>query len=220
MYISNYISRIWRRFRIEILILIFSLLCIGVSGYYIYVSLHIPQQTTVKAVTNPPFKAITSINITIEVSGAVMNPGVYVLEKDSRIIDALEMAGGLNGYAAKDFIARNFNLTLPMEDMQKIHVPSYSEIYEGIFREQERYLSYLTTQTVEDNPVVNTAQEQQSKVNINDGTVSQLDQLPGVGPKTAEKIVENRPFLEKEDLLEKKVISESVLKQIENLISY
>ncbi len=218
MYSSSYFSKLWRKFGMEIIIVGITIISIIVSAYFIYVSLQIPQETIVKAEQVATAKNVQT-KITIEVSGAVMSPGVFTVKTSSRIIDALSLAGGLNDYAAKEFVARNFNLTLPLKDMQKIHVPSYYEVNTGIFNEQDRYLSYLSIEENQLPPPVKTP-HQPEKVNVNISTVTELDELPGIGPKTAEKIVENRPFSGREELLQKKVISDSLMKQIENLIDY
>jgi len=221
MYSSHYLSKLWRRFHIEIIIIFISFSCIAVSGYFIYSSLQATQETTVVAEKiNPENKEPGKV--TVEVSGQVLYPGVFTLKSGLRIHDAIESAGGLSELAAREFVARNFNLTLLLHDMQKIHVPSYIEIYDGIFLEQDRYLSYL-----DNGPDTNTALVQQqspdtkeNKVNLNVSSTTDLEDLPGIGPKTAEKIVENRPYSNKDDVLSKKVISDSVMKQIENLVSY
>ena len=56
-------------------------------------------------------------------------------------------------------------------------------------------------------------------VNINVASESELDKLPGIGPVTAQKIISSRPYSSLEDLLTKKVVSQSTYEKIKDLIS-
>jgi competence protein ComEA len=60
--------------------------------------------------------------------------------------------------------------------------------------------------------------ESQSLISINDSTIEELDQLPGIGQITANKIISNRPYTTIEDLLTKKVVNKGVFEKIKNLI--
>lgn len=61
--------------------------------------------------------------IKIHVAGAVNNEGLYEIEEEKRIADAIEMAGGLNS----DADISNINLASKLEDGTKIYIPSISE---------------------------------------------------------------------------------------------
>ena len=72
-------------------------------------------------------------------------------------------------------------------------------------------------------PAPKTAAENGKKVNLNTATVQELVDLPGIGPKTAEKIVawrqENGKFERVEDLLSVKGIGEKKLARLKNLVT-
>ena len=94
--------------------------------------------------------------ITVDLSGAVIRPGVYELEKSSRINDLLIKAGGLSAEADRDWVARNLNLADNLSDGQKF------------------YLSFQGEESGED------------KINIDQASLSQLESLPGIGEKGLE----------------------------------
>ena len=55
-------------------------------------------------------------------------------------------------------------------------------------------------------------------VDINSATKEQLDALPGIGDKYAQKIIDNRPYKGKNDLVRKKVIPQSTYDKIKDKI--
>jgi competence protein ComEA len=61
--------------------------------------------------------------------------------------------------------------------------------------------------------------DQQTLINVNKASIDALDGLPGVGPATATKIIDNRPYKKPNDLLDKKVVSGKVFDQIKDKIS-
>ncbi len=141
-------------------------------------------------------KQAAPAGVKIDVSGAVSNPGVYPMEADSRVEDAIKKAGGFSEKANSEFISKYLNLSQKISDGQKIYVP-----FEG---EQAGGVVAGVSQTV--------------KVGINTGSLVQLDSLPGVGSVTAQKIVDGRPFNALDDLLTKKIVSKTVFDKIKDQI--
>ena len=105
----------------------------------------------------------------VHVSGCVANPGLYELEEGSRLASAIEAAGGFTEDAACDSV----NLARRLEDGEMVVVLPMS----------------AGSGANEEIPEVKTAS---SLININSATAEELEQLPGIGPSTAQKIVSDR----------------------------
>ncbi len=124
--------------------------------------------------------------ILVDVKGAVKNPGVYFARPGDRVINVIEQAGGLLEDA--DELAINFAMKLA--DEMVIYVPKKGE---G-FQEKEGLAIVAAQEGKVD-----------GKVNLNRADKSELETLPGVGPRKAEAIIEyretNGPFKTIEDLM-------------------
>ncbi|MFW5703169.1 MAG: ComEA family DNA-binding protein, partial [Candidatus Dojkabacteria bacterium] len=57
------------------------------------------------------------------------------------------------------------------------------------------------------------------KVNLNTATQSELESLPGVGPATSEKIIQNRPYSTPEDLMDVSGIGEATFAKLKDQIT-
>ena len=146
---------------------------------------------------------------------------LYQVDYGARIKDVVDKAGGLSDDADVIFFNRNFNLARVVTDQEKIYVPSIAEINNGIFIQNQLMLDYTTPTN---NQLLTTDNQSpgannQSLININDVTIEELDQLPGIGQVTANKIIANRPYSKLEELLTKKVVNKGVFEKIKNLIS-
>lgn len=142
--------------------------------------------------------------IMVDVSGAVVNPGVYRLSKDARFQDALIAAGGLSSEADREWVAKVLNLAAKVSDGGKIYIPEKGSIHSATSG-QASTAGNLSSET--------------GLININAASTSQLDTLPGIGPVTANKIIDNRPYTDIAELLSKKVVGQKVFDQIKNSIS-
>lgn len=140
--------------------------------------------------------------ITIDVEGAVVRPGVYKLALNSIIQDVLVASGGLSADANRDYVAKNINLASKLTDGAKIYIPKTDEA------------NYQPS-----SQVLGIGGGGGGEININMASAESLDSLPGVGPVTAEKIINNRPYGSANDLLDKKVVSAKVFSQIKDRIT-
>lgn len=131
----------------------------------------------------------------VHVSGSVKRAGVYQLEKDKRIIDAIEKAGGMLEEADSDAL----NLAEKIKDGMKIYVPKKGE-----------------------KPTTSTNLKSQSYIDLNLAEKEELMTLPGVGEKTADKIIayrEAQPFEKVEDLLKVSGFGKKKMEALKGLIA-
>jgi competence protein ComEA len=112
-----------------------------------------------------PIRAEPPPRVVVHVVGAVRRPGLYRLERGRRVADAVARAGG----AAEDADLALINLAAPVADGQQVIVPVRGP--EG-----------AATPDVPGG----------GRVSLSSATLEQLDALPGVGPVTAQKIVDYR----------------------------
>jgi competence protein ComEA len=110
--------------------------------------------------------------VTVDVAGAVKRPGVYRLSSSERVEDALKRAGGATGRADLSQI----NRAAKLEDGRQILVPVRAP-----------RASPAAAQ-----PGAGTPTAPNQPVNLNTATLEQLDTLDGVGPATAQKILDYR----------------------------
>ena len=68
-------------------------------------------------------------NFYVDISGAVINPGVYEVKQGTRVGELLSMAGGASDEASSMWISRNLNLSKKVEDSSKIYIPFAWEFY-------------------------------------------------------------------------------------------
>jgi competence protein ComEA len=123
-------------------------------------------------------------DIAVHVAGNVLKPGVYDLPGDARVVDAIRLAGGATAIADLNAI----NLANPLNDGQQVYVPAVGEKVppssNGLSAGGDGTGS--ATNSVE------------YPININSADAALLDELPGVGPATAQAIVtyrdQNGPF--------------------------
>ena len=135
--------------------------------------------------------------IQVYVAGAVNRPGVYFLSEGDRWIDAVEAAGG----PAADADVEAINLARRLQDEDQVLVPRLGE-----------------------QAVLGAAEAPQNDlININTASTATLDDLPGIGETRSHNIVDSRerdgPFSRIEELVERKLIPQSVFDQIRELIT-
>lgn len=159
------------------------------------------------AVTLAPSPTQTSIQV--DVVGAVLRPGLYSFSDGSRVQDAITAAGGLLDGAD----LASLNLAQKLEDGQKLEVP----LVGGAAAPRAATPGFQVV------PGVPTPTSSANLLNINTASATQLDALPGIGPTTAQQIIDYRtlhgPFQHIEDLMSIPGIGLNTFDNIQELIT-
>ncbi|OGC38696.1 hypothetical protein A3K42_00200 [candidate division WWE3 bacterium RBG_13_37_7] len=82
--------------------------------------------------------------VTVDLSGAVVSPGLYTVDKSTRVGELLALGGGLTDEASGLWISRKLNLSAKINDSQKIYIPFEWEIYEDSVGDVQSLFSQLT----------------------------------------------------------------------------
>lgn len=161
--------------------------------------------------------------IYVYITGEVNNPGIVVLPIGSRIVDAIDCAGGITQKA--DIM--KVNLVYMLQDGMKVNIPSSIELKNNPNFE---YITMSSGDEKNDSNIknatpVDTKSESAfkvSNVNINTATQTELETLPGIGPSLALKIInyrkENGKFKSIEELKSVNGIGENKYEEIKKYI--
>ena len=146
--------------------------------------------------------------IIIHITGEVENEGIVKIDKNSRLADVIEEAGG----TTKDADLSKINLAYEVKDGQKIYIPNVEEELEEEYITDDAGEGVLPEENIKS-----------ERVNINTAKQTELETLSGIGPSTALKIIdyrnENGEFKSIEDLKNVPGIGDSKFEAIKEDIS-
>jgi len=156
-----------------------------------------------------------STQVTVHVAGAVQKPGVYRLPAGSRVVDAVNLAGPMEN-SALDYM----NLAATLEDGKQYIVYSLEQI-----GQQQLPGSVPVGLTAEGTPATSNsivAGGTAGAININTASMAELEDLPGIGPSLAQRIIDyrtqNGPFMLIEDIQNVSGIGEKRFEQLKSQI--
>ncbi len=168
----------------------------------------------------------------VDIKGAVTNPSVYKLERDSRVFDVIKMAGGLTREADTSVL----NLSKKIMDEMTIIIYSKNEIKR--FKEAKEsatiseIIKYVNVYDNCPDPLVNqacidnsenTETPEVNKVSLNNASVSDLQTLPGIGESKALEIIKyrdsNGPFKSIDDIKKVSGIGDGTFDKIKDHIT-
>ena len=186
-----------------VLVGILGLAALGGAGLWYVRSL--PQPVAIRAEPVPAPSATESAPpLIVHVAGWVENPGVYEFPEGSRVIDALEAAGGSKRGAELAAL----NLAASLTDGQQVLVPRASDVAPAAGTSPATGTAVIGGGTL---------------VNINSAQVEELETLPGIGEVLASTIVQYReehgPFTSVDQLLDVSGIGEVTLEELRDLVT-
>jgi len=158
-----------------------------------------PELNLPRASTGPSRgEGTVSGPVVVAAAGAVAHPGVYTVKAGARVVDVLQAAGGATPEADLDRV----NLAAKVADGERVYIPRKGEAGDA-------------GAAVAGSPTGSSAS---AVVDLNTATAAQLEALPGIGPATAQAILEYRTqhgrFRSVNELLEVRGIGEAKLAQI------
>jgi competence protein ComEA len=203
-----------------------SVLAVGAGGYWLLRPPPVPIESSLPRAA-PPTSTVGSVPtaapvdagqasttttvampMLVHVAGHVATPGVYRLPPDSRVADAIALAGGPTATALSDAV----NLAEPLHDGDRVYLPGIDDasgVPPGV------------TPSVQVSAASATGPP--GPVDLNTATAERLDSLPGVGPSTAAAIVAHRqvngPFATVDDLDAVRGIGPSKLDALRDLVT-
>jgi len=136
----------------------------------------------------------------VHVSGAVLSPGLYVLDDGARVVDVIAVAGGFVADADESAV----NLARQVSDGEQLHVP-------------------LQGEASGTGGGAASAVAGDGRINLNVADAAQLESLPRIGPALAARIIQwretNGGFTSVEDLLAVPGIGEKMLASLRDLVT-
>lgn len=167
-----------------------------------------PIYITPASPTATPLPSPSPGPLRVHISGQVRVPDVYELPAGAILRDGINAAGGMTEGAAADLV----NLALPLSDGMHIHVPALDQT-----ASEPALIEEAAPGTI---PL---GQSTGQLINLNTATLEELDLLPGVGPSTAQKIIDyrqaNGPFTTIDEIQNVSGIGPAKLEQIRDLVT-
>ncbi|MEE6727624.1 helix-hairpin-helix domain-containing protein [Pediococcus acidilactici] len=135
--------------------------------------------------SNSP-KAGGKQKLMVDVKGAVKNPGVYEVKPGMRVVDGIELAGGLTKSADR----KNINMALQLSDQQVVYIPIKGEIKD--FDPKQLMGSANNSGSASLASGSTSSSSTSDLVNINTADKAALLTLNGIGDKKADQIISYR----------------------------
>ena len=151
--------------------------------------------------------------LAVQVSGAVQHPGVVRIAEGSRVEDAIKAAGGTSRGAD----LTGLNLAEQVVDGTKIEIAG-ADTMQGFMPSMSSVTQPTRVASDSSKAKSTSAHPAPASISLSTATAEELDQLPGVGPSTASKIIAyrnaNGPFRTVDDLMNVKGIGPKKMQDI------
>ncbi len=164
-----------------------------------------------------------------DIKGAVANPGVYKIEESARIIDAINMAGGLleNADTSVNNLSKFIKDEMVIIIYTKDEVLNFSEVIEKEIKENDTCKK--NNDVILNDSCINNDQEKESnndidkKISINTADLDLMITLPGIGEEKAKTIIayrnEHGLFEKIEDIMNVSGIGEKLFEKLKDYIT-
>ena len=212
---------------IYLYIIIVLLFIFSVIMSFLFVTKKHVVNKTITLVSKEEEKEIVN-KIKVDIKGSVQSPGVYELDEDSRVIDLINMAGGL----LKDSNTELINLSMKLKDEMTIIIYSNKEIDNYKKNNNKKEIVYIEVEKCPDkinDACINKTTESKNsdkldnKISINNASIQELVKIPGVGEAKAKDIVfyreKNGLFKTIEDIKQVSGIGDSLFEKIKDNIT-
>lgn len=167
-------------------------------------------------------KTVQAKTVRVQVSGAVLEPGIYDVPASCRVEEAIAAAGGMTENADSERV----NLVRKVRDGMQIRVPVQKAARTS--RTQRKSAQATAGYSASSTNKVGSTRAGAGKnnsavqsVHINSASAGELQQLPGIGPALAQRIVETRNsgrFTSAEDLLRVPGIGKAKLAKLRDYV--
>lgn len=173
------------------IIVFLAVLIVACSFYGFWQKNSVPETVAVVSLPDTPRHGMGAEAV-VYVSGAVNSPGMYKLRTGSRVVDAIDAAGGL----ATGADTSKVNLAQSIKDGVHVHIPlqAVSTRHSGSVSKRPAEAIVPTEKAADagKNIAQNPNVAADTKVNINTADKAELEKLPGIGPILAGRIIEYR----------------------------
>ena len=225
---GNGLNGLFQQYKIPIILGVVSILIIAVSVVLLVKSTQtsIPIQFThentigggssnILGSSNRASQSANISLITVDIEGAVVHPGVISMSSGARVEDAIKAAGGLRSDADNNYVAKTINRAMKLGDGMKIYIPTVGETSHIISDDNSQ--GTITSHNINNSIMVGS--QNGGGVSVNMASKDALDSLAGVGPVTAQKIIDNRPYETLEDLVGKKAMGPALFEKLKSQLS-
>ena len=161
---------------------------VGIWRSFTYTPSYILYPSTNSTELKTDQEASTRTVFTVDISGAVVHPGIYELSNGSRVQDVVLMAGGFQAKSDQAYIHRSLNLAKKLVDQEKIYIPFQ-----------------------DDQALSSSASQVSTAYSLNGASKSDVLEWIGVGEKRAEQILAERPYKDVEDFLKRSGVASNFI---------
>jgi competence protein ComEA len=198
--------------RVQIVFLLAGVVLVGL-GVFFYKNSYFTEEANIEVLEAVSESQSAQKVLVVEISGAVQKPGVYELPVNSRIEDLLIATGGVSEDADRIWMERNINRAAKLTDGQKVYIAKKGDV------DNQSGLVTASNLGAANGSVGDVLRASSKIVNVNTASAKELEALWGIGPVTAQNIIEQRPYSTVEELLTKKILKSNVYERNKEILS-